>query len=248
MADTQDLNAQSRALLSAAAVDGRSLLEAAESDWSVAVPHCPDWDSAELVRHMGGILEWMAAIVSSGERVSRRNLPAPPQDPADLPSWYLVALPRTLDVLGTADPAQEGWTFSSTGDRRVWWWCRRLAVEIAVHRWDAEFAQRGPAAEEFEPGVAAAGIDEFMIEFLPGMLASADIAGSLHLHATDGPTEWWIDLEAPDSVRPEHSKADTAVRGTSSDLLLWLNNRGPLESIEVLGEQELARRWSEFRF
>jgi uncharacterized protein (TIGR03083 family) len=237
-----------RAYLTAADADGRALLEAAQSDWATPVPHCPGWDSAELVRHMGGILEWMAAIVGSGERVVRRSLTAPPQDPADLPSWYLGALPRTLEILATADPASEGWTFSSTGDRRVWWWCRRLAVEVAVHRWDAQFAQGGPFPGGIEPAVAEAGVEEFMVEFLPGLLGSADLDGTLHLHATDGPTEWWVDLGAPASVRPEHSKADTAVRGTRSDLLLWLNNRGPLESIEVLGQAETVARWSQLRF
>jgi uncharacterized protein (TIGR03083 family) len=248
MADAHDLSAQVRAFLSAADADGRALLEAARSGWDVPVPHCPGWDSAELVRHMGGILGWMAAIVGSGERVARRTLEAAPEDPADLPSWYLAALPRTLEVLGTADPASVGWTFSSTGDRRVWWWCRRLAVEVAVHRWDAEFAQRGPYPRAAEAGVAEAGVEEFMTEFLPGLLESAGLGGTLHVHATDGPTEWSIDLAAPASARPEHTKADTAIRGTQSDLLLWLNNRGPLESIEVLGNHEIVGQWGELRF
>ena len=46
--------------------------------------------------------------------------------------------------------------------------------------------------------VAAAGIEEFVIEFLPGLLSQDGIealGGTLHLHATDGATEWWIDLD-----------------------------------------------------
>ena len=38
-----------------------------------------------------------------------------------------------------------------------------------------------------------------MIEFLPGLLAletTGQLSGTLHLHATDGQTEWWIDLDA----------------------------------------------------
>ena len=49
------------ALLRSADQDARSLLAAAQPDWNRAVPHCPKWDAAELVRHMGGILAWMAA-------------------------------------------------------------------------------------------------------------------------------------------------------------------------------------------
>ncbi len=162
------------ALLHAAADDGRSLLAAAQTDWGRAVPHCPDWDAAGLVRHMGSILMWMGAIVTSSERVSRRTLAPGPGDPAELPRWYLASLDRTLDLLGSADPGSETWTFSSTGDRRVGWWNRRLAVELAIHRWDAEHAAAadgGPPPSPLDGDVAAAGIEEFMIEFLPGLLA-----------------------------------------------------------------------------
>ena len=79
-------------LLRSADQDARSLLAAAQPDWNRAVPHCPKWDTAELVRHMGGILAWMAAIVTSRQRVSRRTLPPPPADPGELPAWYLARL------------------------------------------------------------------------------------------------------------------------------------------------------------
>jgi hypothetical protein len=97
--------------------------------------------------------------------------------------------------------------------------------------------------------VTAAGIEEFVVEFIPGLLAREGVeglGGTLHLHATDGPLEWWIDLDAR-SCPPEHAKADTAVRGTRSDLLLWLNNRGPLDSLEVLGDGEITDRWNQLR-
>ena len=38
----------------------------------------------------------------------------------------------------------------------------------------------------------------FVIDFLPGLLTQVGIdtlSGTLHLHATHGPTEWWIDLD-----------------------------------------------------
>jgi uncharacterized protein (TIGR03083 family) len=239
--------------LQTAAEDARSLLAAARTDWGRPVPQCPGWDAADLVRHMGGILVWMAAVVTSGERVSRRTLDPGPADPADLPRWYLASLDRTLDVLGSAGPGSGTWTFSSIGDRRVAWWNRRLAVEVAIHRWDAQdavAAAGGPSPDPLDGDVAAAGIEEFMIEFLPGLLAQqtpGELSGTLHLHATDGPTEWWIDLEAGGPAVPGHIKADTAVRGTRSDLLLWLTNRRSPDSLEVLGRKELLGSWTRLR-
>jgi uncharacterized protein (TIGR03083 family) len=236
-----------------AAKDAHSLLAAARTDWGRTVPHCPEWDAADLVRHMGSILMWIAAVVTSGERVSRRTLEPGPQDPAELPRWYLASLDRTLDVLGSAGPAWKTWTFSSTGDRRVAWWNRRLAVEVAIHRWDAQHAvaaDSGPSPDPLDGEVAAAGIEEFMIEFLPGLLApeaTGELSGTLHLHAIDGPSEWWIDLDAGGPASSGHIKADTAIRGTRSDLLLWLTNRGSPELLQVFGHKELLDSWKRLR-
>ena len=244
---------EAAATLRSAGDDARSLLAAAQDDWARTVPHCPGWDTADLVRHMGGILLWMAAVVASGERVSRRSLDPAPADPAELPRWYLAVLDQALDVLGSAQPDSPTWTFSSTGDQRAGWWDRRLAVEVAIHRWDAEHALAaggGPAPSPLDGEVAAAGIEEFMIEFLPGLLAQqapGELGGTLHLHATDGPAEWWIDLGAGGPAVSGHAEADTAVRGTRSDLLLWLTNRSSPGSVDVAGRQEIVDRWKQLR-
>jgi uncharacterized protein (TIGR03083 family) len=121
------------ALLSVAEDDACALVVAAKTDWGRPVPQCSAWDAAGVVRHTGGIFLWMATIVTSGERVSQRALDPAPEDPAGLAAWYLGALEA-------ADPDALTWTFSSIGDRRAAWWCRRLAVEVAIHRWDSQNA------------------------------------------------------------------------------------------------------------
>lgn len=240
-------------LLSTASGDGRALLAAAEAGWARPVPHCPAWDTAGLVRHTGGIFEWMAAVVGSRERVGRRTLDPAPEDPTALTSWYLDALDRAVDTLATAGPDSETWTFSPTGDRRVLWWWRRLAVEVAIHRYDAEhaaFVAGGPPPAPLDGDVAAAGVEEFVVEFLPGLLDGDGIeglGGTLHLHATDGPLEWWIDLDNPGGARPEHPTADTAISADRSDLLLWLTNRAPLDSLDMIGDKGIAERWGQLQ-
>jgi len=91
------------ALLRAAERDGHRLLAVAATDWVRPLPHCPAWGAQELVRHTGGILSWMSAVVESNQRVSRRALDRAPENPVDLPAWYLAALDRTVDVLGWAN-------------------------------------------------------------------------------------------------------------------------------------------------
>jgi uncharacterized protein (TIGR03083 family) len=240
-------------LVAVTAADGRDLLAAAETGWSRPILHCPGWDAAGLVGHMGAILAWMARIVTTGEPVSRRDRETPPDGHAALAAWYSAHLDCTVDVL-TATPADSpAWTFSSLGERRAGWWRRRLAVELAIHRWDAQHAADTTALPRPVHGdVAAAGIEEFLTEFLPGLLAQPGVtglAGTLHLHATDGPGEWQADLSAPAAAaagtRP--AGADTTIAGTRSDLLLWLANRGPLASIKVAGHESTAAAWTQLR-
>jgi hypothetical protein len=37
------------------------------------------------------------------------------------------------------------------------------------------------------------------------------------------------------------------VRGTRSDLLLWLTNRGPRESLELFGDETIIEHWKQFQ-
>jgi hypothetical protein len=234
--------------------DARTLLAAAELAPAAPVAACAPWDGTTVVRHLGSIFGWMAAIVTTGDRVSRRDLPGPPAAEADLPAWYGRALDRVLEVFAAADPQAAVWTFSATGDRRVGWWYRRLAVETAVHRWDVQDAtasvgrQTTTGVAPVSGDVAAAGIEEFVVEFLPGLLnrdGVEGVTGTLHLHAIDGPSEWWMDLDAGGVARPDHAKADTALRGTRSDLLLWLYNRLPTAHLEVFGPSVVLERWGQ---
>lgn len=233
--------------------DALSLLASAETDWQRPVPHCPEWDAAGLVRHTGGILLWMAAILTSRERVERRTLGCAPEDLADLPAWYLANLDRLLNVFESADPESATWTFSSSGDRRVKWWARRFSVEFAVHRWDVEYAVAatgGSSPRPLDGDVAAEGIEEFVVEFLPGLLARegvTGISGTLHLAAIDAPTQWWIDLDAGGTSILEPVQSDTTVRGTRSDVLLWLVNRGISDSLVVRDGREIVDLWGQLR-
>jgi uncharacterized protein (TIGR03083 family) len=242
-------------ILTVTAADGQDLLTVAQSDWSRPVQDCPGWNAADLVGHMGAILGWIATIVTSGQAVPRRDRETPPADRDTLAAWYRAHLNRTLSILTATPPESRAWTFSSNGDQRVSWWRRRLAVELAIHRWDAQHAAslgtKAPPAP-LNGHVAAAGIEEFLTEFLPGLLSQPDtvgLTGSLHLHATDGTSEWWINLDERASAVavPGHRKADTAIRATRSNLLLWLTNRQRPDALEISGPPEVAERWTQLR-
>ena len=243
-------------LLPVAAADARALLSAAEADWEAPIIGCPAWDAEGLVRHVGGIFAWMAATIRSGERANRAELGPVPEDAADLPPWYLGGLDSVLETMRQTDDGREIWNFSATEtERNIGWWRRRLPVEVAVHRWDAQNALAtadpdAPPADALDGEVATAGIGEYLIHFLPRLLAQdglEDWTGTLHLHATDGPVEWLVDLGAGGVAVPGHAKADTAIRATRSDLLLWLHNRATAEPLEVFGDEAVLGHWQQLQ-
>ena len=169
-------------------------------------------------------------------------------EPAGYPDWFAQGAAQLVAMLRTADPEAPLWAWGGFGHARFW--SRRMLHENAVHRADAELA--AGIAPQFDQDTALDAIDE-VLTILPHLpraveeLAQIGQPGqTLHLHATDAPGEWLITLQDK-AFRFEHghTKADVAVRGSISDLLLLLYRRQQLvpERYEVFGDQDLLARW-----
>jgi uncharacterized protein (TIGR03083 family) len=143
-----------------------------------------------------------------------------------------------VEQLGLAAPDAEIKTWA--GMKPPAWLRRRMTHELSVHRWDAQAANGSP--EPIAADVADDGIDELLEEFLPVADVSG-VGGTLHLHATDGDGEWFIETADGLSWTRAHEKGDVAVRGTTSDLLLLLWGRGTPDRVEVLGDAAVLERW-----
>jgi uncharacterized protein (TIGR03083 family) len=115
-----------------------------------------------------------------------------------------------------------------------------MVHELGVHRWDAEAAVG--EARPIPTDVAEDGIDELLQEFLPAADVSG-VGGTIHLHATDGDGEWFIETAGGLRWTRAHEKGDVAVRGDSSDLLLLLWGRVGADAVEVLGDDTVLARW-----
>jgi uncharacterized protein (TIGR03083 family) len=236
-----------------AAIDceGTALVGLAEAVWDQPVPTTPGWDGGALLVHVGGTHRWATANLTAGERVRLSQMGRPPEGRDAQLAWYHEGLAALRDAAGTVDPEAPVWTFGASGERRSAWWVRRMAQETTVHRWDAAAALAaagGAAPLPPDPHLAAAGIDEYLLDYLPRLPPEtwAGWKGTLHLHTTDAAGEWIIDLG--DMTRParrEHAKADTAVRGPASDLLLWLWNRQPPTGLDAFGDVSVLERWQE---
>jgi uncharacterized protein (TIGR03083 family) len=233
--------------------EGEALAAAGRRAPDAAVVTCPGWDVTELVIHTGRIHRWAADLVTSRSPgpMGRQTPPERAGDPEGVLSWYDEGLGGLLVALAAVGPDEPVWNFSAGQPAPSRFWHRRMAHETAIHRWDAEAAGGDPAP--VERALATDGIDEYL-DLLPARIARRPVpglSGSLHLHATDGDGEWWLGL-APDHIeqRREHAKADAAVRGPSSELLLWLLNRRPPDSPELslFGDRGVVEAWRDVTF
>ncbi len=230
--------------------EGDALVALAQGAWEAPVPTCPGWDVGGLLVHTSGAHRWATANVASRERVRQRDVPTPPTGMDAQIEWYREGLAGLLDVVGSTPPETQVWTFGASGQQTAGWWARRMALETGVHRWDAANASgQRPAA--FEPDLAVAGIDEYLVDMVPRLKAETweGLSGTLHVHAHDAEGEWVFDLDDPNTpARREHAKSDTAVRGNASDLLLWLWNRQPAAGhLEVLGNASVVEAWAQVK-
>lgn len=234
------------------------------ADLEARVPSCPDWNLADLLGHVTGVyLHWNRRVrAGAGGDVNLTEA-----DVADYPglwAWFesdLTAdLPRgevvgwlrraagTLEeTLAAADPDQPVDTWFPP-DQTAGFVQRRMAQESAVHRWDAQSASG--MSDPIEAALARDGIDEMLevhLPMRPQWVEPRPGSGErYHLHQTDGEGEWLVEF-APEGVRVsrEHARGDIAIRGSASDLLLWLWGRIPAGRLEVMGDRDLLGRWFE---
>ena len=214
------------------------------------VEACPEWTVGDLVGHLGGVYSWTTSVIaaSGGRPDGERALP--PSEPDLLIRWFLEQRDRLVDSFSSHEPDEPAWTFVRKEPANVGWWYRRQAQETALHAWDVDHA--GGSAGPIAADLAADGVDEVLTQFLPSYLRRRPVPalrGTLHLHATDTPGEWSLDLTEPDLVRREHGKADTALRGPASGLLLWAWNRLSAEEagLEVFGDLGVVEAWAEVK-
>jgi uncharacterized protein (TIGR03083 family) len=223
-----------------------ALVDAARAAGSDAVvPSCPEWTIDDLLAHVGRIQRWVNGIIATR--------PDPPTDhwrqhephaAGDRFDWFAEGADSLVTSLGGASPEEEVWTWSP--DHTVRFWARRMAHEVAMHRWDAQRAAGD--AEPVERELAVDGIQE-MFDLVPVRLAAEAPRGSgetIHLHCTDGDGEWMVRFsENGLVVTNEHGKGDVAAKGTASDLLLLVWGRIPATAVEVFGDAALLDRWQE---
>lgn len=227
-------------------------------DAATPVPTCPKWTLADLVEHVGATQRVMGTLV--GERMTEPDkafasyVPGP-TDPAQWSAWLIDGAAHAKRAFESVTDDTPVWD-PSGGAAGVPFWSRRLFGEACVHRADAaatlgrqyELAPEHAVAaiEDWLETLTSRGYWENRPDFADAMRGTGQ---TLHFHATDAAGEWLARRE-PDQVVLEHThaKADVAVRGPATELLLVISRRRPLAAasgLEVFGDRALLELWIE---
>jgi len=216
---------------------------AADSDLELPIPGCPDWTLKDLLDHVSGATRWMTKCVSEGVAAQKRILPPAPDGREELLDWFNQSIDELLTVLSRTPPDALVWT-PIRGSLGSAWWRRKAALEVAIHRTDAEQALGAPPGT-IDARLALDGIDEYAEEFLPLMLravAEPPPVTAVLLSPDD------IDDSRTLSLIPAGNEADPGephveITASAYELLLWMWNRLPAGTLSVRGDDTVVTWW-----
>lgn len=225
-------------------VDGKALRGiGADFNLGLQVPSCPDWSLRDLLDHVAGASRWMTKCVFEKQTPQERVLPSGPPGRAGLLDWFQQSIDDLLAVLSATPHDELVWT-PIKGLQGSAWWRRKAALEVAIHRTDAE-STLGVEPEPIDARLALDGIDEYAGEFLPLMLHGVDEpppVTSIVLSPNDIAQSRKLSLVADGTAQPA-SGEEVELVATASDLLLWVWNRVPDERITIRGDGSVFSWW-----
>jgi uncharacterized protein (TIGR03083 family) len=218
------------------------------ADPTLGVPSCPGWDIADLVWHLGEVHWFWATDIElrakSPEEIEK-DKPERPSEYQELIAFGRSQVDHMLSVLEATPDDVPLWTWAlEAKDHTVGFIRRHQVQEAAVHRWDLQNAATQEAPDPIDPEAASDSIDELFAITLPwGVNEKKPMRGTVHVHCTDTEGEWFIHPKG--RVERIHAKGDVAVRGAASDLLLACFTRVGIDTLDVIGDESLARQFIE---
>jgi uncharacterized protein (TIGR03083 family) len=201
-------------------------------DPAAAVPSCPGWTVADLIRHVGEVYLHKTLATREGAEPD----PWPPKELADEEPLALLdrAYAGLREEFAARKPEDRAGSWYKP-DQTVGFWMRRMAHETVIHRIDAELGTGQPVAP-VPADLAIDGIDELLKVFLAYSVAEwgndftdilAGSPGRTYTVRTDGAA--WRVRTGPSLVTVEDAAvdeaADVTVSGPPMAVLRWVWNR-----------------------
>lgn len=220
-------------LIASIRTDAAALADAAGIDPSAPIARYPGWTQIDLLAHVGSVHRRTTETIRSAaaERVGR--IYPPDEAAAALLSWFREGAEELAATLEGADPSMRVWGFGP--EPTVGSWLIRMALETAVHRWDAQLPRGGP--DPIDPELAVLGIDEFAFLWSGSVVVGGD-ANPLCLRATDARQSWLL-APAGEGISFERGEGIESVSGSAATLYLWLLRRASLADLDAPTDTEV---------
>jgi uncharacterized protein (TIGR03083 family) len=214
-----------------------AFLLAARRGLEPQVPGCPEWTVGDLTFHLGSVYRFHTAHVTRGVTTPPDELDIPDVSDDVLLEWFDEGCDELLIALRTVDAALPAWNWAAHTPQVASFWGRRMALETAVHRWDAESAHH--EAGGFDLDIAIDGIDEMVTVMGPSEPEEDSPTGTAVLRTTDSGDVWAVELgPSRFEVLPVvPAEPDALLEGTATALLLALWGRGA--DVMASGDQAL---------
>jgi uncharacterized protein (TIGR03083 family) len=215
-----------------------AFLAAARRGLTPQVPGCPDWTVRELTHHLGSVYRFHNRHVVRGITDPPEEWAAELPADADLLEWFDESCNELLVTLRSIDAALPAWNWAPHTPQVAAFWPRRMAIESAVHRWDAESAHKDAHGIDIE--LAVDGIDEMVTVIGPAHTKPDFPTGTVVVRPTDDDAVWAAHI-APNEftvLDDAPSSPDAVVEGTATSLLLALWGRDA--DISTTGDQALV--------
>src|SRR4051812_22677906 len=240
--------------LTSLSADVASIAGVGSTSLHARVPSCPDWEVADLIRHVGGFHRYVTylAELADGESEQPRGFQSAVaavnalEPNADLVAWLEQGADDLSQALRAATPTKTMRTFYGVHHPALL--IRRAATETTVHRWDAAGANGTP--QPIEPTLADDAISEFLDVLMPLFFKYDAFAGTgqtIRLEPAGGDRAAWVIAVGPESTtwcrQTDDSASDATVRASASDLYLWFLGRDTAAPVDVLGDAEMPDRW-----
>ncbi len=229
--------------------DTERLLAVAALGLDARVPCCPGWTVADVTTHLAEVYEHKVRVMADNAWPD----PWPPPSPAEqAPLDRLADAKASLFAEFAEHQITDETTTFSADDRTIGFWARRMALEVAVHRYDAELAH--DAVTPIPDDLALDGIDEVLRAMLAGPWWASRVTTEHPVDAAvaveSGDHRWLCAVEAKSVTVTDDatSPAAATVAGDPAAVFLWLWGRVGDDQVSIEGEGEGGRQVvAEFR-
>jgi uncharacterized protein (TIGR03083 family) len=223
--------------------DTERMLEVAARGLSQPVPSCPGWTVADVVTHTSYVYVHKVRVMADGGWPDA--WPPATYDDLEPIEFLRQAKDELFEEFARHDPSEQTATFGA--DSTIMFWARRMALEIAVHRYDVELAH--DEVTEVADDVALDGIDELLKVFLAGDYLDPDDPTEHPVNAaiaiSAGGHQWVADVRDKHiAVTDGPGDVAATVSGSPSDVFLWMWGRRHDAAVDLGGDGEVI---GEFR-